>query len=54
MTDERANPEERAVEEGGSRFGETAFIGCMYVAVGLAAVALFLMFGQLIFRMFFM
>jgi hypothetical protein len=36
------------------RLGETAFIGCMYLAVGVAAVALFLMFGQVIFRMFFM
>lgn len=38
----------------GSRMGENAFIGCMYLAVGLAGLALFLMFGQLLFRMFFM
>jgi hypothetical protein len=37
-----------------SRLGENAFIGCLYLAVGVAAMALFLMFGQLIFRMFFM
>jgi hypothetical protein len=45
---------EQPPDKGGSRLGENALIGCMYVAVGLAAVALFLMFGQVIFRMFFM
>lgn len=39
---------------GGSRLGETAFIGCLYVVVGFVALALALIFGQIIWRMFFM
>jgi hypothetical protein len=49
MTEGTGRPEGPA-----GRFKENAFIGCMYLAVGIAAVALFLMFGQVIFRMFFM
>ena len=39
---------------GGSRLGETAFIGCLYLVVGFVALALALLFGQIIWRMFFM